>query len=457
MELRNYQRRAIAWLEETPRALLAAKPGAGKTAIVIRAIEGHLFNRFASSAVLVVAPKRVVPQWPQEGATWGATGLLRFAEYLGTPKQREAALGAILSGKANVLVAGRDVFVKLVASFAADKWPFGMVAFDESDRLKSAGRQGSQSYRAMYALARKTQSEIVLVSGTIMPENLEDLYGPMSVLDGGQSLGRTLTAFRDRYMEPDKVDRRRGIVFSYRAKEGAQEEVTKRIRHLVFAISPDLGIPHVVIDKWVRLPAKVVEQIRALRKPMVGWVGDAKVVAASRGVLEGKLLQLCNGAVFTKGEKWEEVHTAKIDALRDLLDELQEPVLVVAWFQHDKERILAAVPEAVDLARGDALERAKQGLVRVGVINPASAGHGVDGLQKHFSAMIWFSMTTSNGLYEQTVRRIVRSGTRAETVRIYRILAKDGFADKRALRSLAVKARAQDKLYQDMDSSGVGT
>lgn len=451
---RPYQRQALEFFQAVPRGYLAGKPGSGKTAVALALAEWVLFELFETGAVLVVCPKRVVPQWAREARKWPAGKDLLFAEYVGAAPVRQQALNNLMEHRANVLVCSFEFFPELLKAISLPRWPFGLVIFDEASRLRDGGRQGSVTWKAVNAISQKTRSRLLLMSGSPRPGTAHELYGPVALLDGGVSLGTTLGQFRATYLEPDKTDRHSGRVFSWRLRRNMEAALYGAIRHLFYAVDPDLGLESVEIGLWIDLPHQVEIACAELQREQITSVAGLEVVALSQGVAFGKLHQLCQGAVFTDGDgHWQELHTEKLDELSELLQELDgEPVVVCYWFEHDKARLQRRFPQAVDLSTDDGLTAALKGEVSLALLHPAAAGHGIDGLQDHFRAIVWFAIPASYELYDQTNKRLVRSGQK-DTVRIFRILAANGIADRRLAKRLVDKEIGQEAFFDHLKAA----
>ena len=191
-DFRPYQRQALEFCKATPRGYLAAKAGAGKTAVALAYMEHLCFDAFEARRVLVVGPKRVVPQWPQEAKKWAFGALFRFSQYLGVPKERKAALAAAH----DVLMCSFEFFPELVKAIKAEDWQYDLVIFDEASRLRNGGRRGSIGWKAMQAISSKTRARVLLMSGSPRPGTAHELFAPVMLLDQGERLGRNLTGFK---------------------------------------------------------------------------------------------------------------------------------------------------------------------------------------------------------------------------------------------------------------------
>lgn len=442
-DFRPYQHQAEKFILARPRSYLAAKAGAGKTGIALAVIEELMFNRFEVSKTLVVAPKRVAVQWPVEAQGWTFAAGLRFGVYVGSQEARQEALAAPY----DVLTCSFEFFPELVKQFRAEDWPFGLVIFDEASRLKKGGRRGSVGWKAMNAISSRTDSRIVLMSGSPRPGTAHELFAPVYLLDQGQRLGKTLTGFRTDYLEPHKQNRHTGQVYSWRLRDGMERQLYGKIKDLYFGVAPDLGLKSVVIDRYVRLPDKIQDACMDLQNTQVLDFDDLELTAASQGTVAGKLHQMCQGAVFGDNGKVSLLHNEKLNELQEIVEEIDAPVIIAYWYTHDFDRIKKLYPNAVDLSTDAGLAAAKKGEVEIALLHPGSAGHGIDGLQKHFNNLIWFVVPASFDLYDQTNKRIVRSGQVGDTTSIYRIIAGNGIADERLLSGLYRKEQEQDTFF----------
>jgi len=451
-DFRDYQHRALAFGQATRRWYFAAKAGAGKTGVALALAEHCLFDAFETQAVLVVAPKRVALQWPTEARKWAFSRHLDFARYVGTPTARKAALAQLKAGKANVLCCSFEFFPELVKAIKAKDWPFGLVIFDEASRLRNGGRQGSVTWKAMNAISRKTDARICLMSGSPRPGTAHELFGPVMLLDHGQALGTTLGAFREGFLEPDSFDRRSGQVFSWKCREGMEAELYKAIRHMYFAVAPDLGLKHVTIDREVEMPDEMAAMCRELQREGVINLDELEVVAGSAGTAAGKLHQMCQGAVYSVDGRVQPVHDEKLDELEAVLAEIDGPAIVCYWYEHDRDRLMARFKHAVDITTDEGMDDAKAGRVQLALLHPASAGHGIDGLQDHFADIIWFAIPASFELYDQANKRIIRSGQQA-TVRVWRIITSNGIVDPKAITRLAEREAEQDRFFDYMEQA----
>ena len=444
-DFRPYQLTGLAFAITTRRSYLAAKAGAGKTGVGLALAAHVLEDSFETAKVLVVAPKRVAAQWPRAAKEWAFSANLRFSVYLGDSSQRAAAVAAAH----DVLCVSFDFFPELVKSIKAKDWPYGLVIFDEASRLRKGGRKGSVTWKAMQAIAAKTDARLLLMSGSPRPGTAHELFAPVFLLDQGQRLGTTLTGFRQEFLMPLKQNRHTGQVYSWQLQPGKEAQLYDRIGDLYFAVAPDLGLNSVTVDRWVEMPERVQQMADQLQRNQVLDLNDLEVTAPSQGNVTGKLHQFGQGAVYDDSGRVVELHSAKMDELAEVIEEIDAPVIVAYWYEHDKERLMDRYPGAVDLGTAEGLSAALRGEVEVGLLHPASAGHGIDGLQRWFSNLIWFAVPASYELYEQTNARVVRSGMLGDTATIWRILC--GRIDAKVVERLEEKRVEQERFFQHLE------
>ncbi len=449
-DFRPYQQDALHHCVAVPRSYLAAKAGAGKTAIGLALIRHVLYDTFETDRILVVAPKRVAAQWPSEAKGWDFSAHLRFSIYTGDKAQRDLAFNK----DAEIVCVSFEFFAELVARYKKGEWPYGLVIFDEASRLRNGGRRGAAGWKAMNAISAKTNSRILLMSGSPRPGTAHELFAPVFLLDQGQRLGSTLTGFREAYLEPNKQNRHTGQVYSWKLRAGLEDALYGRISDLYYAVAPDLGLKSVVVDRWVQMPARVEQMVRTLTRDQVIDLDELEVTAPSQGNVAGKAHQMSQGAVFDDSGEVVVLHSVKIDELKELIEQIDAPLIVCYWYTHDRDRLMAEIEGAVDITTDEGLAAAKAGQVAVALLHPASAAHGIDGLQMVFANMVWFAVPASFEVYDQACKRIVRSG-QTETVAIYRILA--GEIDGRIVTRLAEKEAEQDQFFEHLEGKRNGS
>ena len=432
----EYQRYAAQFILEHPVSAIFLDCGLGKTVITLTAIEELMHDRFDVRKVLVIAPLRVARDtWPAEIRKWEHLRQLTFAVAVGSEKERMLAFWQ----QASIYIINRENVEWLIEKSGLS-FDFDMVVIDELSSFKSYQAKRFHSLMKMRPLVRR----IVGLTGTPSSNGLMDLWAEFKLLDMGQRLGRFITHYRSAYFEPDK--RNQQMVFSYRPRPGAEQEIYRLLSDITISMrSADyLKLPECVMNKVeVRLSEKERQAYDRLRKDMFLDLDGREIDAVSAAALSNKLLQMANGAVYTNGHDVVKLHDRKLDALEDLLESANgRPVLVAYWFQHDLQRIrkrfkVREIKESSDIRDWNA------GRIPVGIIHPASAGHGLN-LQAGGSTLIWFGLTWSLELYQQTNARLWRQGQK-DTVVIHHILAK-GTMDETVMKALEKKDKTQSAL-----------
>lgn len=433
----NYQQLATAFIEEHPAAALLLEMGLGKTVITLTAIQDLLFDSFEIHKVLVIAPLRVARDtWPAEQAKWSHLHHLRLAVAVGTERQRRQALN---SG-ADVTVMNRENVDWLITR-SGIKWQWDMVIIDE---LSSFKNHRAKRHVALMKI-RPQVKRIIGLTGTPASNGLMDLWAQFRLLDLGERLGRYISRYRDRWFVPDK---RGGMqVFTYKPKPGAEDEIYQAISDITLSMktSDYLTLPPLTVTTTeVTMNGRERKVYDRLAAEMVVELGDEVIDAANAAVLAGKLTQLASGAIYTEAGNPIVVHGRKLDALEDLIEAANgNPVLVAYWWQHDLARIRERFPQARQLKTSADIEAWNDGEIPLGLIHPASAGHGLN-LQQGGSILIWYSLTWSLELYQQTNARLYRQG-QTKPVTITHIATKDSI-DQQILRALESKNMTQSAL-----------
>lgn len=383
--------------------------------------------------MLIIAPLRVAQTtWPDEIRKWDHLNGLTFAVAVGTCEQRMAALRQ----KADITIINRENVEWLIAR-SGQKWCFDTVVVDELSSFKSY-----QAKRFKYLLkVRPFVSRIVGLTGTPASNGLMDLWAEFRVLDMGERLGRYITRYRETYFTPDK--RNAQVVFSYKPLLGAEERIYEKIGDMTISMKAKeyLKMPELMQNNvYVKLDAKAERVYAELKDEMVVELKGAEIDAVNAAVLSNKLLQMSNGAIYADDGKIVKIHDAKLDALEGANG---KPVLVAYWFKHDLQRIKDRFPTAREIKTAEDIRSWNKGEIAMGLIHPASAGHGLN-LQQGGSTIIWFGLTWSLELYQQLNARLYRQGQK-ETVVIHHILTQ-GTIDERVLRAVGEKDKTQSAL-----------
>lgn len=440
-----YQQYCINRIVESPTVGLFLDMGLGKTAITLMAIRCLKFDCWAVNRVLVVAPKKVAEAtWQNEAATWEQTQGLRVVEVLGTEAHRRR----VLATQADVYVINRENIPWLVQE-CGRAWPFDMVVLDESSSFKNPR---SHRFRALKTVRPKIH-RLVELTGTPTSNGLMDLWAQIYLLDGGQRLGRTISVYRDMFFEPDK--RSRSQIFTYKPRRGAAEAIYAAISDICISLSSDdyLTLPDRIYDEIpVKLDAPAAAAYKRLERDALLQVDESTITAGTAGVLAGKLLQLCNGAVYDEEGKVIPVHDCKLAALVELIEGLHgQHALLFYWFQHDLARILAALEPLglrVRVYNGPDDERAwNAGEVDILLAHPVSCCYGLN-LQHGGHHIIWFGLTYSAEVYLQANKRLHRQG-QTHPVIIHSLVVQGG-QDEDAIATVMGRVTEQNHLLESL-------
>ena len=439
----DYQTYAIRFILEHPVCAVILGMGLGKTAITLTAIEALKFDRFEAGKVLIVAPLRVAKvTWPDEIRKWDHLKHLTYSLVTGTKKQRMAALAA----DADIYIVNRENLSWLIEDSGYD-FDYDMVVIDELSSMKSWQSKRFKSFMKV----RPKATRVLGLTGT--PGNLMDLFAEFKCLDMGERLGRFIGQYRLNYFRPDRMNGQ--IVYSYAPLPGAEEKIYEKISDITISMKAmdHLKMPELISTKYpVYLSESEKKQYDGMKKDLILPFAEGEgITAVNAAALSNKLCQMANGAVYADDGEVVLVHDRKLDALEDILEAANgEPVLVAYWFKHDLTRIekrLDALGIVHERIRTDeSIRRWNEGKLPVGLIHPASAGHGLN-LQKGGSNLVWFGTCWSLELYDQTVARIWRQGQSSKTVVVQHIVA-DGTIDERILSALTKKEKTQDALIE---------
>ena len=395
-----------------------------------------ILDMFLIRKVLVIAPLRVARDtWPSEIKKWDHLKGLTYSVAVGTEADRKAAL----MQTADVYIINREN-VDWLVNKSGIPFDFDMVVIDELSSFKS---YQAKRFKSLLKVRPKLK-RIVGLTGTPSSNGLMDLWAEFRVLDLGERLGRYITNYRNAFFRPDK--RNGEVIFSYKPLPGAEQQIYDRICDITISMkSCDyLKLPECVINEVpVVMDEKEMAVYDKFREDMVAKIKDTEIDAANAAVLSGKLLQMANGAVYDEEKNSLHIHDRKLDALEDLFEGANgKPVLIAYWYQHDAERIKARFPVRKIKTSKD-IEDWNAGKISAAIIHPASAGHGLN-LQSGGSTLIWFGLTWSLELYQQTNARLHRQG-QTDTVVIHHIIA-IGTIDEQVMKALRKKEKTQDAL-----------
>ncbi|OHO39019.1 DEAD/DEAH box helicase [Streptococcus sp. HMSC034F02] len=443
--LHNYQVVAKDFIIGHPYAAVILDMGMGKTATTLSAVNELMFDRFEVTKVLVIAPLRVANTvWSDEIEQWSELRHLRYSKIVGTPKQRKVAL----QKDADIYIVNRENLPWLVEQ-CSPYFKWDMVAIDELSSFKSWQSKRFKAFMAM----RPYMKRVVGLTGTPSSNGLMDLFAEFKVIDGGERLGRFIGEFRSRYFEEGR--RNGNIVYEYIPMDYAECQIQDKISDITISMKAldYLDMPELIsTKKLVRMTEKEKEKYSQFKKEYVLSVLDGlEVTAANAASLTNKLVQLSNGAVYSDDHTVVPLHEQKLDALEDILESANgEPVLVAYWFKHDLARIIGRLEKLKVknrvLKTEEDIREWNKGNVSVGLLHPAGAGHGLN-LQKGGHHLVWFCLTWSLELYQQTNARLWRQGQESETVVIQHIVT-EGTIDEEILKALENKDAQQERLIE---------
>ena len=435
-----HQQAGIDWIIKRPSSALLWGMGTGKTVTTLTAIDQILYDNMEDGPVLVIAPKRVAENtWSKETAKWEHLKHLRVRKIMGTEKQRKEALISIFEGPfSDIYVINRENVVWLVERLQ-NRWPFPIVVIDELSSFKSIQAKRWKALRKVRGRIKR----IIGLTGTPRPNGLEDLFPEMYLLDQGERLGRTLGAFRQKYLIPEKMNGH--IVYSYRPREGAEDEVYTKLSDICMSIKKEdvLKLPgQIYEDVELTPPPSLLKQYKQFEREKVMECLDSQgeIVAGTEATLTNKLLQFANGAIYDLEGKVHRIHDIKLDALEEMLEEAGgDPVLVLYAYKHDAERIRERI-QCRALDKPEDIDAWNRGEIPVALAHPASIGHGLN-LQDGGHLLIWFGLPWSLELYQQANERLNRPGQK-NVCRIYHLILK-GTHDERVLKALQKKEKGQ--------------
>ena len=438
----DYQKYAINFIKEHPIAAILLDMGMGKTSIVLAALNDLIFDRFEVSKVLIIAPLRVAKHtWSTEIQKWDQLKGLRYSIVVGTAAERRRALMV----DADIYIINRENIPWLIEKSGLP-FDYDMVVIDE---LSSFKNWQAKRFRALMKVRPKVK-RIVGLTGTPSSNGLMDLFAEYKILDMGERLGRFISQYRLDYFVPDQMNG--PVVYSYRLRPGADRRIYSRISDITISMkgTDHLKMPELVNSEYmVYMDEDERRKYEQMKKNLVLSLPGGEVTAANAASLSGKLTQMANGAVYSDTGGIEKIHDRKLDALEDMIEAANGKSLLVAyWYKHDLIRISRRL-DARGVRYGK-LDTDKSicdwnaGRLEVGLIHPASAGHGLN-LQSGGSTLVWFGMIWSLELYQQTIARLWRQGQESGTVVVQHILTA-GTVDERIMKALSAKDATQTRL-----------
>lgn len=438
----DYQKYVTEFIMSHPVAVVILQMGLGKTVCTLDAINHLMYDSFEVKKVLVIAPLRVAKvTWSDEIKKWDNLSHLRYSIAVGTEKERIEAL----KKDADIYIINRENVQWLVEK-SGIPFEFDMVVIDE---LSSFKNWNSKRFKA-FMQVRPRVKRVVGLTGTPSPNGLMDLFAEFKCLDMGARLGRFITQYRNCYFLPDRMNGQ--VVYSYKLRPGAEQQIYDKISDITISMKAldHLKMPELIENEY---PVYMSESEAALYDEMkqnliLPYKEDEAITAANAAALSGKLCQMANGAVYSELEEAVHIHDAKLDAMEDIIEAAQGPILLCYWFKHDLKRITQRLQELkvsyASLSSEENIHNWNAGKYQVGLIHPASAGYGLN-LQQGGNVLVWFGLTWSLELYQQTVARLWRQGQSEKTVVVQHIITA-GTIDEDILDALTKKDTSQKAL-----------
>ena len=398
------------------------------------------------SKTLVIAPLRVARDtWPAEVEKWDHLSALDVSVIIGTAKERTAAV----NHSAMIYVVNRENVKWLVEYYEKNglRWDFDCIVIDELSGFKNYQSQRFKYLRKVRPFVKRW----IGLTGTPTSNGLMDLWAEIGILDGGERLGRFIGRFRDAYFKAGSMNPSTGVIFSYVPRQGAEEQIYEKISDMTISMKAldYLDMPECVyVNHEVELNTQERKLYDQLKKDLIIPLEDGDIDAANAASLSNKLLQMSNGAVYDENGETRVIHQRKLEKLEDLIESANgQPVLIAYWFKHDRQRIweylTACGYSPRDIRESKDIKDWNDGKIQVALLHPASAGHGLN-IQSGGHILIWFGLTWSLELYQQTNARLWRQGQK-ETVTIHHIVTKNT-VDEDVLSALASKDVTQEKL-----------
>ena len=442
----EYQKYCIEYIKTHNVSALFLDMGLGKTIITLTALRDLMLDDVSISKVLVIAPLRVARDtWPAEVEKWDHLSDLDVSVIVGAAKERTAAL----NHSAMIYVVNRENVKWLVEYYEKNglSWDFDCIVIDELSSFKNYQSQRFKWLRKVRPFVKRW----IGLTGTPTSNGLMDLWAEIGILDGGERLGRFIGRYRDAYFKPGSMNPSTGVVFSYIPRPGAEEQIYDRISDMTISMKAldYLDMPECVyVDHKVEMSEPERRLYDQLKKDLIIPLEDGDIDAANAASLSNKLLQMSNGAVYDENGEARTIHSRKLEMLEDLIESANgQPMLIAYWFKHDRERILSHLTAAGysprDIRESQDIKDWNAGNIPVALIHPAGAGHGLN-IQEGGHILIWFGLTWSLELYQQTNARLWRQGQK-QTVTIHHIITANT-VDEDVLAALASKDVTQEKL-----------
>lgn len=432
----SYQEYAIRYIETHPISALLIDMGLGKTSITLTAIRNLLFDSFEVCTVLVIAPLRVAKNtWTDEIKKWEHLSTLTYSLIIGNENERLSALNE----QTDIYIINREN-VDWLVNKSGYKFDFDMVVIDELSSFKNHQSKRFKSLMKVRPLVKR----IVGLTGTPSSNGLMDLFAEFKILDMGKRLGYFIGQYRNTYFKPDKMNG--PIVYSYKPLPNAENAIYEKISDITVSMKANeyLKMPELLTSNYVvELSNSEKKQYDKMKKSLVLEITDGEITASNAASLSNKLCQLSNGAIYDDEQNIVEIHDRKLETLEDIIESMNgKPLLIAYWYRHDLERIKSRF-SVREIKTSEDISDWNDGKIPVALIHPASAGHGLN-LQNGGSTLVWFGLTWSLELYQQTNARLYRQGQKNAVV-IQHIITK-GTIDEQILKALQKKNKTQADL-----------
>lgn len=432
----SYQEYAIKYIEAHPISALLIDMGLGKTSITLTAIRNLLFDSFEVCNVLVIAPLRVAKNtWTDKIKKWEHLSTLTYSLIIGNENERLSALNE----QTDIYIINREN-VDWLVNKSGYKFDFDMVVIDELSSFKNHQSKRFKSLMKVRPLVKR----IVGLTGTPSSNGLMDLFAEFKILDMGKRLGYFIGQYRNTYFKPDKMNG--PIVYSYKPLPNAENAIYEKISDITVSMKANeyLKMPELLTSNYVvELSNSEKNQYDEMKKSLVLEITDGEITASNAASLSNKLCQLSNGAIYDDEQNIVEIHDRKLEALEDIIESMNgKPLLIAYWYRHDLERIKSRF-SVREIKTSEDISDWNDGKIPVALIHPASAGHGLN-LQNGGSTLVWFGLTWSLELYQQTNARLYRQGQKNTAV-IQHIITK-GTIDEQILKALQKKNKTQADL-----------
>lgn len=432
----SYQEYAIRYIETHPISALLIDMGLGKTSITLTAIRNLLFDSFEVCKVLLIAPLRVAKNtWTDEIKKWEHLSTLTYSLIIGNENERLSALNE----QTDIYIINREN-VDWLVNKSGYKFDFDMVVIDELSSFKNHQSKRFKSLMKVRPLVKR----IVGLTGTPSSNGLMDLFAEFKILDMGKRLGYFIGQYRNTYFKPDKMNG--PIVYSYKPLSNAENAIYEKISDITVSMKANeyLKMPELLTSNYVvELSNSEKKQYDKMKKSLVLEITDGEITASNAASLSNKLCQLSNGAIYDDEQNIVEIHDRKLETLEDIIESMNgKPLLIAYWYRHDLERIKSRF-SVREIKTSEDISDWNDGKIPVALIHPASAGHGLN-LQNGGSTLVWFGLTWSLELYQQTNARLYRQGQKNAVV-IQHIITK-GTIDEQILKALQKKNKTQADL-----------